>query len=70
MARQAKTYQQLKQELEAVLANLQADNLDVDAAVAQYERGRQLIAQLQEYLKTAENKVTLRHKATGQEEVA
>jgi len=34
------------------------DDLDVDAAMAAYERGLKIVAELQAYLKQAENKVT------------
>lgn len=51
-------YEALKAELDAVLEALQSDDLNVDQAVQQYERGLELVQQLKTYLKTAENKVT------------
>lgn len=51
------TYEELNLELEAVLADLQREDLDVDEALARYERGLELVKQLENYLKTAENKV-------------
>ena len=50
-------YQVLKAELESVMAKLQAEDLDVDEALHLYERGLELIQQLESYLKTAENTV-------------
>jgi exodeoxyribonuclease VII small subunit len=41
-----------------VLGELQRDDLGVDAALKHYQRGLELVQQLEAYLKTAENKVT------------
>ena len=53
-------------ELEAILLELQQDDLDVDIAMQQYERGLELVKLLEQYLKTAENKVT-KLKATAKD---
>ena len=50
-------YQALKVELESVMTKLQAEDLDVDEALSLYERGLELVGQLESYLKTAENTV-------------
>lgn len=50
----------MRAELEALLEAMQSEDLDVDGALAKYERGKQLITQLQEYLQTAENKIVRR----------
>jgi exodeoxyribonuclease VII small subunit len=50
-------YQTLQTELDSVMAELQREDLDVDAALKHYQRGLELIQQLQQYLQTAENKV-------------
>lgn len=50
-------YQAMSVELEAILLELQQDDLDVDIAMQQYERGLELVKLLEQYLKTAENKV-------------
>ena len=52
-----KNYQSLKTELDTVLDELQRDTTDVDAALKGYERGLELIQQLETYLKTAENHI-------------
>ena len=54
----AKSYSQLNEELDNVLVTLQSGNLDIDEAVKFYERGNELIKQLETYLKEAENKIT------------
>lgn len=50
-------YQALKAELDTVLDNLQQPDTDVDAALKGYQRGLELIGQLENYLKTAENEI-------------
>jgi len=57
-ARKTGTYQQLSDELETIMLELQREDLDIDAALVHYQRGLELIGQLETYLKTAENKVT------------
>lgn len=52
------TYQELHQELEQVLSDLQQDGTDIDRAMELHSRGQTLIKQLQEYLVSAENKIT------------
>lgn len=51
-------YKTLSAELDAVLDKLQSADLDVEEAVAAYERGMQLAKELDVYLQQAENKVT------------
>jgi len=52
-----KTYKQLQAELDALMAKLQDDELDVDTAIDTYEAATKIITQLQKHLKTAENKL-------------
>lgn len=54
---EAKTYQQLKAELDDLMYELQQPDTDVDVAVAGHARGLKLIEQLEAYLQTAENKL-------------
>lgn len=56
-----KLYHQLKAELDEVLARLQQDDIDIDEAMKLHEQGTKLVAELETYLKTAENKIT-KHK--------
>ncbi|MBP7807065.1 exodeoxyribonuclease VII small subunit [Candidatus Saccharibacteria bacterium] len=53
----AKTYKQLQAELDEVMDKIQAEELDVEEAIKLFERGEKLIAELELYLKTAENKI-------------
>jgi exodeoxyribonuclease VII small subunit len=54
----AKSYQQLKSELDEIVAQLQSDKLDIDEAAKLYEKGLETITQLEKYLQTAENNIT------------
>lgn len=64
MVKQAVDYQALSSELDTILFDLQQGELDIDAAMQKYQRGLELVKLLEEYLKTAENRVAklkLRH---------
>lgn len=50
-------YEELRRELDAILADLQGDDLDIDQALKSYGRGLELVKQLEKHLKTAENTV-------------
>lgn len=58
MAKEKKSYRDLMAELDAVMAKLQDDGLDVDEAVDLYEQGLKLTDQLTAYLTESENKLT------------
>lgn len=51
-------YKALRTELETIMNNLDDDSLDVDEVTKQYQRGMEIVKELETYLKTAENKVT------------
>lgn len=51
-------YQKLSEELDLVLDELQADNIDVDRAVELYERGIKLTEAIEARLQDASNKIT------------
>lgn len=55
-----KTYQQLRDELDEVMDwfNNAGQELDVDAAIKHYQKGMELVKELEKQLKTAENKIT------------
>ena len=57
MATTKPTYQSLKTELDDLVTQLQRDETDVDAALEGYARGLKLVKQLEDYLKSAENKI-------------
>lgn len=58
MTDKKRDYKSLMQELQSSIAEMQAESLDVDSAMAKYKRGQQLITELKVYLETAENKIT------------
>jgi len=51
-------YSSLKQELDIVMEKMSRDDLNIDEALVEYERGLSLIKQIEDYLKNAENKIT------------
>ncbi|HEX8182051.1 MAG TPA: exodeoxyribonuclease VII small subunit [Candidatus Saccharimonadales bacterium] len=51
-------YTELSQELAVVMEKLEQGGLDVDAAVACYDRGLQIVALLEAHLLHAENRVS------------
>lgn len=53
----AADYQTLQTELDEILASLQSGELSIDQAIAAYERGQAIVAELEKYLKQAENKI-------------
>ncbi len=44
------SYQTLKQQLDDILTQLQADELDVDEAMKLYQQGQKVVAELEKYL--------------------
>lgn len=62
MAKRAQpiNFQKLSDELEQIMVELQRDDLDIDVALKQYERGLVIIKDLEAYLKLAENMVSER----------
>lgn len=51
-------YQAARAELDEILSSMQQENTDIEDMSAKYERGLQLIADLEDYLSEAENKIT------------
>lgn len=51
-------YKKLNTELDKIIEALQADDLDIDEVLSAYQRGAEIIEQLQTYLKQAQNKVS------------
>lgn len=70
MAQKAVDYQSMSTELEVILAELQQGELDVDEAMKKYERGLELVAALESYLKDAETKVIKLKNQFGKEEAS
>ena len=53
----ASSFRDTLAELEKLTAALEADDIDLDEAIASFETGSELAAQLQEQLATAEQKI-------------
>lgn len=53
-----RNYVTIQSELQAILNEMQQDDIDVDQGLKNYEAGLKLIAELKEYLASAENKIT------------
>ncbi len=50
-------YAAKSEELEGILAHLQAEDIQLDEALRLHEAGKKLIADIEDYLKHAENEV-------------
>jgi len=57
MPDKTKTYTQLSQELASIIEWFESDEVDLDSAIDKYDEATKLIAQMEKYLKTAENKI-------------
>jgi exodeoxyribonuclease VII small subunit len=57
MATKAKTYQQLAEELAEIIAWFEGGDVDLDQALAKYQQAVKLIAEMEDYLKTAQNQL-------------
>lgn len=57
MAETTQTYQELQAELSSILGQLQDSNVDIDEATVLYERGMEIVRQLQVRLDEAENTI-------------
>jgi exodeoxyribonuclease VII small subunit len=58
MAQKKIDYKELNSDLEDILLALQQPDLDVDEAMAKYERGLALVTLLEDHLENAENTVS------------
>lgn len=57
MSEKSKTYAQLSQELAKIIEWFESDQVDLDSAIDKYDEATKLIAQMEKYLKSAENKI-------------
>ncbi|HSX33952.1 MAG TPA: exodeoxyribonuclease VII small subunit [Candidatus Saccharimonadales bacterium] len=58
MPKKTSSYQELSEQLEAVLAKLQSSDVQLDDAMQLYEQGLKLVTALEMQLKDAENTIT------------
>jgi len=56
-AKSNKTYQQMADELNGLIEWFEGDSVNLDEAVGKYEQAMELLVQMEDFLKTAENKV-------------
>lgn len=54
---QTKNYQQMSEQLADILAWFESETVDIDQAITKYKEAAKLINKMEEYLKTAENKI-------------
>lgn len=59
MAEKTKSYRQLREELDNVLAELETSMDDIDKAIEQYKKGQEIIAQIEKYLDKAKIKINV-----------
>lgn len=52
------SYETMYGELEEIVESLQSGELNLDEAVAKYERSKELITKLEKHLETVQNKIT------------
>jgi exodeoxyribonuclease VII small subunit len=52
-----KNYKQMADELAELMEWFESGNVDIDEAMNKYEQAMKLIEQMEQYLKTAENKI-------------
>jgi exodeoxyribonuclease VII small subunit len=52
-----KSYHDLRNELDDVMINIQAEDLDIDQALVLYKRGLELVKGLEQHINKAENEV-------------
>lgn len=57
MAKKPIDYLKLSAELDVIIAKLQDEETNIDEALELYEKGVTIASDLQEYLKTAENRL-------------
>jgi exodeoxyribonuclease VII small subunit len=57
-SKQTKTYQQMADELNALIECFESDQVNLDEAVDKYEQAMSLLKNMEDFLKSAENKVT------------
>jgi exodeoxyribonuclease VII small subunit len=55
--KKSKTYAQLSAELADLIAWFESDQVDLDSAIAKYDKAVKLIEQMEKHLSLAENKI-------------
>lgn len=52
-----KTYQQLSDEFTELVAWFESESVNLDEAIVKYEQSMELLKQMEDYLKSAQNKI-------------
>jgi exodeoxyribonuclease VII small subunit len=52
-----KSYREMAEQLDQIMAWFESGDIDIDEAVKKYEEATKLLEQMENYLKTAENKI-------------
>jgi exodeoxyribonuclease VII small subunit len=55
--KEVKNYKEMTAELAEIMEWFESGNIDIDEAMAKYQKAMELIKEMENYLKTAENKV-------------
>ena len=51
------SYESMSKELEEIIVSLQSSDVNLEGAMKKYERGMELVNNLENYLKEAQNKI-------------
>lgn len=54
-----RTIREMLDEFEEIIADFDGENLDIDAAIAQYEKGAKLAEEIRSRLETEKNKIEI-----------
>ena len=57
-AKASKTYQMMAKELASYIEWFESDSVNLDDAIPKYEEVMELLEQMEDHLKTAQNKIT------------
>ncbi len=52
-----RTYQQMAEELQTLIDWFESDEVNLDEAIIKYDQAMSLLANMEDYLKTAQNKI-------------
>ena len=59
MAEKKRNYQEMKIELDDIIARLESDDIDIDEAGKLYEKGRKLAREIEKYLKKIRSNIDI-----------
>lgn len=59
MAAKTKTYQEMKRELDEIIARLESEDVDIDEAAKLHQQGQKLAVQIEKYLQKVKSKIDI-----------